>query len=161
MKNILLAFGLLFLLFSCETEKQKKPLEQINEEKKYITFDKTELINADTIEILYVISGTVIFASVKTTLIKYKDNNQYFLNAYYSKNKTFMNKKVPFDVVNDVFEIQEQIIKYQSEEDIYCLEFEELSILIDKKVLYSRKNGHKQDKQRSKYDEFFWKYLHK
>ena len=35
MKNILLVFGLLFLLFSCETEIKKLPLEQISKEKKY------------------------------------------------------------------------------------------------------------------------------
>ena len=105
MKNILLVFGLLFLLFSCEIETQKPPLEQISKEKKYITFDKDELVKADTIEILYVISGTVIFASVKTTLIKDTVNNQYFLSAYYSKEKTLVNKKVPFDVVNYVIDI--------------------------------------------------------
>lgn len=160
MKNIVLVFGLLFLLFSCGIEKQKPPLEQIRKEKKYITFDKNELVKADTIEILYVISGTVIFASVKTTLIKDTVNNQYFVSIYYSRGKTLVSKKVPFNVVNDVFEIQEQVIKYQSEEDIYCLEFEELSILINKKVLYSRKNGHKKDKQWSKYSDFWEEYLH-
>ncbi len=35
MKNILLVFGLLFLLLSCEAETKEPPLKQIKEEKKY------------------------------------------------------------------------------------------------------------------------------
>ncbi len=161
MKNILLVFGLLFLLFSCETETKRPFLKKIKEEIKYITFDKNEFAKADTIEILYEISGFVVFASVKTTLIKDTANNQYLTSIYYSRGKTLVNKKMPIDVVNDVFEIQEQVTQYQSEKNIYSpAEFENLSILINKKMLNSHKEGHiKDDKWSREYDNFLEKIL--
>ena len=158
MKNILLIFSFLLLLFSCEIKKQKPLLEQISRENKYLIFDKNELAKADTIEILYVISGASIFVSVRTTLIKNKNNNQYFLSTYYNRDKILTNGKASSDILNDVFAIQEQVVKYPTEENTK-VEFEELSILIGKKILYSRKNGHKQDEKWSKYEEFTKKYL--
>lgn len=198
MKNIILVFSFLVLLFSCEIEKQKPPLEQISKEKKYhklsievdrlpsniyfyepfllldyaeykrdrykldtitkketyewdslITgnyifktlsykeeifpfsvskdtsikiknninvkfinkFDKKELLEADTIEILYRQAHCFSNYFEKSILVKDKIDNSYFISAHFNNYKSLKQHKASSNIINNLFLVQNQLLK--------------------------------------------------